>query len=287
MKPPPFTYHAPRSLQEALSTLAEVGEQAKVLAGGQSLLPVLSMRLAAPEHVVDINRVDEDLGSIRVESGGVRIGALARQAQLEKHSNAIEAIPLLGQALRHVAHPVIRNRGTIVGSLAHADPSAELPAVLALLGGHVVLEMKGGSRTADAAEFFLSPLESDVRPGEMATAAFFPFLPAGTGTAFLEIARRHGDYALSGVTAAVTVDPDRHVRSARTAYVSMGPTPVVLDLTDTVAGPVDTADWTAAADAAVDQLEPDTDIHASADYRRHLARVLTRRGLAEAAEAAG
>ena len=286
MKPAPFDYHAPTSLAEAVAVLAEVGAEGKVLAGGQSLLPVLSMRLAAPAHLVDINRVAE-LAFIRVEDGGVRVGALARHAELERHGGARALIPLLGQGLRLVAHPVIRNRGTTVGSIAHADPAGEMTAVLALLGGTVELASAQGTRTAAAADFFLAPLESDVRPGELVTSVFFPAPVVGTGTAFVEVSRRHGDYAICGLAAAVRLSADGLVMSARAAYLSVGPVPVVLDLSSAVAGErADAADWAAAGELAAGQVEPEADIHASADYRRHLAGVLTARGLAQAAQAA-
>ena len=286
MKPAAFDYHAPASVAEAVAVLAEVGAEGKVLAGGQSLLPVLSMRLAAPAHLVDINRVSE-LSFISVENGGVRVGALARHAELERHRGANDEIPLLGQGLRLVAHPVIRNRGTTVGSIAHADPAGEMTAVLALLGGTVELASARDTRTAAAVDFFLGPLESDVRPGELVTSVFFPAPPAGTGTAFVEVSRRHGDYAICGVAAAVRVSADRVVLSARAAYLSVGPVPVVLDLTESVTGAgLDAADWAAAGELAAGQVEPEADIHASADYRRHLVGVLTGRGLAQAAQAA-
>jgi carbon-monoxide dehydrogenase medium subunit len=286
MKPAPFTYHAPTTLAEALDALDRVGEDGKVLAGGQSLIPMLNMRLASPAHLVDINGV-AGLGTVDVDVTGVRIGALARHAQVAGHDAAHSVVPLLRQALQLVAHPVIRNRGTTVGSLAHADPSGEMTAVLTLLGGSMELARKGATRTVAAADFFLGPLESCLEPGEMAVAAWFPAPPPRTGTTFREVARRHGDYAMCGVAAAVTLDADQRVLSARTSYISMTATPVVLDLTEAVAGkPFDAADWAAAGQLSAGQLDPEPDIHATADYRRHLGVVLTRQALNEAATAA-
>ena len=283
MKPAPFDYHAPTSIAEAVAVLGEVGAEGKVLAGGQSLLPILSMRLASPAHLVDINRISE-LAFVRVENDGVRVGALARHAELERHGGARAAVPLIGQGLRLVAHPVIRNRGTTVGSIAHADPAGEMTAVLALLDGTVELASVGGTRTAAAVDFFLGPLESDVRPGELVTSVFFPAPAGGTGTAFVEVSRRHGDYAICGLAAAVRCSADGVVVSARAAYLSVGPVPVVLDLTDAVAGEEAAGtDWAAAGALAAGQVDPEADIHASADYRRHLVGVLTARGLAAAA----
>ncbi len=283
MKPSPFAYSAPTSLADALEVLADVGADGKILAGGQSLVPILNMRLAAPARLIDINRIP-DLAYVRVEDGGVRIGALARHADVENDTAAYEALPLLRQALRLVAHPVIRNRGTTVGSLAHADPSGEMTAVLALTGGTVELARHGGSRTVAAGDFFVAPLESAVEPGEMAVSAFFPAAAPLTGTTFVEVARRHGDYAVCGLAAMVTVREDGTVERARAAYVSVGPTPVVLDLTEAVHGrAVAEADWDAAGALAQGQVDPEPDIHATADYRRHLVGVLTGRALREAA----
>jgi len=286
MKPAPFSYSAPTSLDEALALLAEAGEGGKVLAGGQSLLPMLNMRLVSPEHLIDINGIP-GLDGITADTAGVRVGALARHAQLARHPGAQAIVPLLGQALRLVAHPVIRNRGTTVGSLAHADPSGELTAVLALLGGEMELAGAGTRRTVPAEAFFVGPLESCLEPSELAISAWFPALPARSGTAFREVARRHGDYAMCGVAAAVTLDGAGRIGTARTSYISMAPTPVVLDLTDAVAGQTpEAADWAGAARLARAGLEPEPDIHATACYRRHLGEVLTRRALAEAAAAA-
>ncbi|GLY71975.1 FAD binding domain-containing protein [Actinoallomurus iriomotensis] len=286
MKPPPFDHHAPETLEEALDVLARTGEDAKVLAGGQSLIPLLNMRLAAPAHLVDINRVTA-LDTLEATAEGVRVGALARHARVERSEEAAGVLPLLRAALRQVAHPVVRNRGTVVGSLAHADPAAELPAVLALCEGTVEAASAGGRRTIPAAEFFAGPLESSLRPGELATSAFFPAPPARSGTAFAEVARRHGDYAMAGAAALVTLDEDQRVSSAKVAYLSVAATPLVLDLTEPLGPrPPVTCDWAAAAAYARDRLDTDEDIHASADYRRHLAGVLTERTLRAAAQEA-
>lgn len=293
MKPSPFAYSAPQSLDEALAVLADVGGEGKVLAGGQSLLPMLNMRLAAPAHLVDINRV-AGLSHVTVGADGVLVGALARHAEVERDEAAFAALPLLRQALRLVAHPVIRNRGTTVGSLAHADPSGEMTAVLALTGGTVTAARAGSTREVGAGDFFLGPLESCLEPGELAVSARFPRFPAGSGTSFVEVARRHGDYAVCGVAAVVALDPDGVVVSARTAYISVAATPLVLDLTEAVGGLAGqgsgvagaaggAAAWAAAGELAGSQVDPEGDIHATAAYRRHLVRVLTGRALAEAA----
>jgi carbon-monoxide dehydrogenase medium subunit len=254
MKPAPFRWHGPSSVEEAVATLAEVGTHGKVLAGGQSLVPVLAMRLAEPADLVDINALAE-LDHVSATPEGVRVGALARHTRVQRDAAARAVQPLLSQGLALVAHPTIRNRGTTVGSIAHADPSGEM-----------------------AADFFVGVLESALAPDELAVEAFFPALPAGAGSAFVEIARRHGDYALCGVGAIAQLSPDGAVAALRCAYLSVSEVPVVLDLTES---------WAigrAAADAMA-ALDPPSDLHARADYRRHLAGVLTVRA-AEAAIAA-
>ncbi len=251
MKPPPLRYSRPGSLAEALATLASLGEHGKVLAGGQSLVPLLSMRLAAPEHLVDINRLAE-LGYVRVEDGQVRVGALARHAEVLADPAAAAAQPLLAKALRFVAHAAIRNRGTTVGSIVHADPAGEMPAVLAVLDGAVRVAHQGGERLVPASEFFLGPLESAVQPGELATEALFPVLPPSAGTGFAEVSRRRGDYAVCGVAAIVRLGEDGRIIQARAGYLSVGPSPLVLDLTDAAA-----ADQAAAGPAALAQAAAD------------------------------
>jgi aerobic carbon-monoxide dehydrogenase medium subunit len=281
VKPAPFAYHRPRSLEETLDVLAGLGEDGKVLAGGQSLVPLMSMRLSAPAHLVDVNHVP-GLAGIDVDGSAVRVGALARHSDVEHHEAAYDAVPLLRQALRLVAHPTIRNRGTTVGSLVHGDPAAELPAVLLLLDGSVSLLSSTGPREVAAGAFFTGPMETALRAGELAVAATFGRPPPGSGTAFLEVARRHGDYAMCGVAALVSTvtAPGGPLRSARVALVSMGTGPVLVDLDEALdGGTLDEGTVRALVDAAV---EPESDIHASADYRRHLAHVLVRRALDDA-----
>ncbi len=279
MKPAAFTYHRPRSVEEGLDVLASLGGAGRVLAGGQSLVPLMSMRLSAPEHLVDINHLP-GLDTVEVGPQAVRVGALARHSRVEHDSAAHAALPLLRQALTHVAHPTIRNRGTTVGSLVHADPAAEMCAVLRLLDGSVTLRHIDGSREVDAAAFFVGPMQTTVRPGELAVAATFRRPPDGSGTAFVEVARRHGDYAVCGVAAVVTPSPDGGLSAARVALICVGPGPVLVDLGAALSGGVlDEAGCRDLVDTAID---PEADLHASADYRRHLAHVLVRRALSSA-----
>ncbi|WP_426244920.1 FAD binding domain-containing protein [Nocardioides sp. LHG3406-4] len=269
MKPAPFAYVRPSSLSDALAALGR-DPDAKVLAGGQSLLPLLSMRLAAPTMLVDINGLP-GLDDVRCTADGVRVGALARHSDVLASAEAERVQPLLALALRHVAHATIRNRGTTVGSVVHADPASELPAVLRLLGGSVDVEGPSGRRSIPADELYVGPLETSIGHDEIAVEATFPALAANAGVGFEEIARRHGDYAMAGVAALVQLEGERVV-SAKAGFFSVCDVPTVVDLTG-----VDDP-----GEAALAHLEPGADIHASADYRAHLVRVLTPRVLAAA-----
>lgn len=286
VKPAPFAYHRPDSVTEAVSMLRDLGSDAKVLAGGQSLLPMMSMRLASPLALVDINRL-QALDYVRADPDGVRVGALARHSTVESDPASVAVQPLLRQALRLVAHPTIRNRGTTVGSLAHADPSGEMTAVLALLDGSVRIARADGDRVVEARDFFVGPLESAVGPGELAVEAFFPALATRAGTSFVEVARRHGDYAVCGVGALVELDDELRVSAARIAFISVSPTPLVLDVTPALRGaPAGEVDRDAVAALARGGVEPEGDIHATAAYRRHLAGVLAARATVDAAAVA-
>jgi aerobic carbon-monoxide dehydrogenase medium subunit len=289
VKPSSFGYSRPESVAEAVAILASIGPDGKVLAGGQSLVPLLNMRLAAPSVLVDINRLTE-LAYISISDDHVAVGALARHADVLRDPVAAAAQPLLGQALALVAHPVIRNRGTTVGSIVHADPAGEMTAVLALLDGSVLLTSTGGQRCVRAEDFFLGPLEADIQPGELATEARFPVLPASAGCAFAEVSRRHGDYAICGVAAVVELGGDGGISRARAAYLSVAATPLVLDLTPACAGAgadgaVDGFAETVFAEAgrlAMEQVRPTSDIHATASYRSHLTGVLTEQACRDA-----
>ncbi len=281
MKPAPFDYLRPGTLAEAAAALA--GEpNAKVLAGGQSLVPLLSMRLAAPSMLVDINGLP-DLSEVEVTGDGVRIGALARHTDVLASADAARVQPLLAMALSHVAHATIRNRGTTVGSIIHADAAAEMPAVLALLGGSVEVESSSGRRTIPAGDLFVGPLETSLHHDEIAVAASFPALPTGAGVAFDEIARRHGDYALCGAAALVRVEGGSVVE-ARAGYLSVNDTPAVVDLSGVLDGGIDDDALAEAGEAALARLDPSDDIHGTAAYRAQLVRVLTSRVLRSAHE---
>jgi aerobic carbon-monoxide dehydrogenase medium subunit len=285
MKPAPFEYQAPGSLEAALDLLAHRGGEAKLLAGGQSLIPVMNFRLAEPALLVDINKLT-DLDFIRrSDDGGLRIGALTRQRRLERDAQIAEIAPLLHEAMPSIAHPQIRNRGTIGGSLAHADPAAELPAVAVALNARFRLQKTGGDRWVDARDFFGGLFTTALEPDEILTEVTIPPLPPRTGWAFMEIARRLGDYAQVGITALVTLDESGRCREARLVYLSVGDRPVeAREAARLLAGQEISPEVIAAAadKASRDEMNPAGDVHATAEFKRHLARVLTGRALRRA-----
>ncbi len=289
MKPPRFHYCAPHMLDEALALLDQNSEDTKVLAGGQSFIPLLNMRLASPTYIVDINHIAELL-YIEQEDGYLAIGATVRQRQVERSVLVQEKHPLLVEVIKHIGHMQIRNRGTVVGSVAHADPAAELPALLTCLNGEVLMQSIHGERVIKAEEFFTGYLSTAIEPGEMLTEVRFPLIAPKAGWAFLEFARRSGDYALVGAVAVLNPAADGRCASARIAYLGIAGAPIRGHNVE--AAIVDTAlDETAldAAAAASRKLVSDDmeDVHASVEYRRVLTGELTKRVLRTAWEQRG
>jgi carbon-monoxide dehydrogenase medium subunit len=283
VKPPAFEYTAVRSAEEAVAELAQHGDDAKVLAGGQSLLPILNMRLAAPGRLVDLNRVGE-LAFVAARDGGVALGAMTRQRVAERHALIAAQVPLLADALPWVGHFQIRNRGTVGGSLSHADPAAELPAVAVCLDARLTIRGPRGERAIGADAFFLGPMTTVLDPAELLTEVWFPAAARGSGGAWLELARRHGDYALCGVAAVVTLAGER-VGEARLALSGVGDRPVrAREAEQLLAGePLTAARLADAAEAVRRAIDPGGDIHATAAYRRRVAGVLATRALRQAA----
>jgi len=285
MKPAPFEYTAPGSLAEALAVLAEHGDAAKPLAGGQSLVPMLAMRLTRPRMLVSLKRLRE-LGGIRRDDGILTIGAMTRHWEVEESRDVAEASPLLAEAIGLVGHPTIRSRGTVGGSIAHADPAAELPAVLVALDGRVRLRSSRGERTVPAAEFFQGMMTTAARPDELLTEVGFS-VPAGArrGAAFEEVARRHGDFAMAAAAVALTLDADGRVTDARIALCGVEARPRRCTEAESalrgerLSGGDRLRDAAALAAAGLDALD---DLHASRAFRTHLAEVLTRRALERA-----
>jgi carbon-monoxide dehydrogenase medium subunit len=279
VKPAPFDYIAPRSLDEALGVLASSGGDAKILAGGQSLLPLLNMRLASPRRLVDLNRVPE-LAYIHEHDGGYAIGAMTRDSAVERDPSITRAVPLLAEAIGYVGHAAIRNRGTIGGSIAHADPSAELPAVALCLDARLTIQGPRGARTIGANDLFLGYLATSLEPDELLTEVWFPKAAPNTGRAWLEFARRHGDYAIVGIGVTLTTEREA-ISEARIVATGVGGMPVRATAAETIlaGSPPEPARTQAAIDALRGAIEPDTDVHATAAYRRHLAGVLLDRAL--------
>ncbi len=288
MKPAPFEYYRPRSLDEALSLLAEHGGDAKPLAGGQSLIPAMNFRLATPSVLVDLNGLSE-LSYISEGTGGLAIGGMTRQRAVERSAVVARLVPLIAETMPHIAHPAIRNRGTIGGSLAHADPAAELPAVMLALNATFAVTGTAGVREVAASDFFVGLFSTALEPGELLTQIRIPPAAKRSGFAFQEISRRHGDFALVGVAASVELDEHGRCAGARMALLSVGDSPVLAErAVRTLEGQLPSAECIqAAADAAASSdIDPSSDIHASARYRRQLAKVLTRRVLERAFERA-
>lgn len=287
MKPAPFEYVAPQSLAEALAAMQEYGFDAKLLAGGQSLVPVMNFRLAQPGALVDLNGVTE-LDFMRREADGrFRFGAMVRQRQLERDPLIAEHLPLLHEVMPHIAHPQIRNRGTFGGSLAHADPAGELPVIAVALHGRFRLQSANGDRWVDASDYFTGLFETACGDEEILTEIELPPLPPRTGTAFMEVARRHGDYALSGVAAVVTVDGDGRCTAARLVYLNAGEVPVVAgEAAGMLVGEMVSEELLTdtAVHASQNEIQPTGDIHATTEFKTHLAKVLTIRALQQAFE---
>jgi len=282
MKPPPFDYIVAIDRDTALATLARAGGEAKILAGGQSLMPMLNFRLLRPSILVDINRIP-DLGFIEETPDSIRIGALTRHFQLETSPIIAQHFPVFSYAVAHVGHLAIRNRGTIGGSLSHADPAAELPMMAVLLDARLRIVSATGSRTVAARDFFLDTMTVDLDGTELLTEIVLPKLPVRTGWGFEEIVRRHGDFAIAAVAATLTLSGSEIVQ-ARIALTGVGPTTLRAAEAESllVGREFDENLSRRAIEAVREAISPETDLHASAGYRRHLAGVLTGRALTAA-----
>ena len=287
MKPPKFEYHNPATVDEALTLLGEHGDDGKVLAGGQSLVPLLNFRLAYPEHLIDVNDV-EGLDYLRADNGSLRIGAMCRQSTLEHSDEVAKGWPLLTEAMTYVAHPQIRNRGTVGGSVAHADPAAELPVAFSVLDTKFHVQSTRGKRTLTADELFVTHLTTAMESDELLVEIEVDAPPAGSASAFVEFSRRHGDFALGGAAVLLKIDGGK-CESAAIGLLSAASTPVRTSGAEAalVGQAIDEALATAAGDAASAEIDPTGDIHGSADYRKHLIGVMVKRAVLSAAERAG
>jgi CO/xanthine dehydrogenase FAD-binding subunit len=284
VKPAPFDYYCPRTLDEAMALLTDHGADAKALAGGQSLIPAMNFRLATPAVIVDLNAIGA-LSYVEAGGAGIRIGGMTRQRALERSALVAREAPLVAAALPFVAHPAIRTRGTLGGSLAHADPAAELPAVMLALDARLTLRCCRQSRVIEAADFFTGLFATALEPEELLTEIEIPRMPPRTGCAFQEISRRHGDYALAGAAAVVTLDEHGVCSAVRVALLSVADRPVLAEQASRILtghSPASDVIRAAAEAAAERDIDPPGDIHASSRYRRQLARVLIRRVLERA-----
>ncbi|HSM58064.1 MAG TPA: xanthine dehydrogenase family protein subunit M [Candidatus Sulfomarinibacteraceae bacterium] len=290
MKPAPFEFFAPESVEAALELAADYGHEAKWLAGGQSLVPAMNFRLIQPSVLLDLNRL-QALDFIRqAPDGALRLGAMTRQRRLERDPTVARSCPLLADVMPYVAHPQIRNRGTLGGSMVHADPAAELPVVAVALDARFYVRSRDAERWISAGDFFRGIFNVDLAPAEMLVEVEFPTMRPHSGWSFLEVARRHGDYALVGVAALVTLDDAGRCQQARLVYLNVGDQPVdARKAAQLLVGEsIDGAAIEAAADvASQEEIDPVADIHASVAYQRHLARVLTHRALRQAVARAG
>lgn len=288
MKPATFEYHAPHSVEEALGLIAEYGGEAKPLAGGQSLVPTMNFRLAQPTALIDLNSID-DLFFIREAEDGLRCGAMTRQRTVESSALVQRFAPLLHETMPHIAHAQIRNRGTIGGSLAHADPAAELPALAVALDARMYVRSVTDARWVAARDFYVGLFATAMLPEEMLVEVAFPFLPSGSGWAFDEVARQQGNFAMCGAAAVVGLDDSGTVEKASLVFLSVGEGPVeAVQAASVLVGEQPTTEVIrAAADtAATLDIDPVGDIHAGPEFRRHLARVIAERVLIRAGERA-
>jgi carbon-monoxide dehydrogenase medium subunit len=288
VKPPPFEYHAAHSLDEAVALLAESGDDGRVLAGGQSLVPLLSLRLARPSRLIDVNGIG-DLAHISASDGGLSIGATTRQRAVERSDVVRERCPMLADAVALIGHTAIRNRGTVGGSLAHADPAAELPAVAVAMDAELVARSPRGERAIPASVFFLGHYTTALEPDECLVDVRVPPWPPRAGSSFQEVSRRHGDFAMVAVAALVELDGSNTVARARIALAGVADTPVRADEAEAFLAGADigAAVFAAAGEQAAAAIDPPADVHASSAYRRHAVRTLVRRALEEAAQRAG
>jgi aerobic carbon-monoxide dehydrogenase medium subunit len=284
MKLPQFDYEAPETISEAVELLAEHQDEASVLAGGQSLIPLLALRLAQPALLIDINGVAE-LSGVSANDGWVAIGATTREYVAEESGTIADTVPLLAAALPLIGHEAIRSRGTIGGSLAHADPAAELPAVARALDAEFVVRGPSGERVVPAAEWFEGYLTTSRQPDELLTEVRFPAVGQGTGVSFQEVARRHGDFAMVGLATSVTLS-DGAISDARLAFAGVSDVPTrATGAEELLVGQAPSAELLdEAARRAAGDIDPPSDLHGSAEYRKKVAAALVRRGLREAVD---
>jgi len=289
MKPAPFEYHVPDSMEQALDLMNQHGDEAKILAGGQSLVPAMNFRIAQPSMLIDLNRVNQ-LSYVREDGQVLRVGAMTRERHLELDALIEKNTPLLYEAAPNIAHPQIRNRGTIGGSIVNADPAAELPVLMLALGARLKAQKTSGERWIDASDFFLGMFTTALEPDEILVEVELPFMPARTGWSFMEVAPRAGDYALMGVAVSVTLDENDACKQAKLVYLNAGDGPVdAKDAAQSLVGERldDKLIESAAVMASEKEITPYGNIHASPEFQSHLANVLTKKAIKQALQRVG
>lgn len=289
MKPIPFEYFAPTTVEEALEHLSNLGYGGKVLAGGQSLIPAMNFRMARPGALVDLNGIPELAYIKPTADGGLAIGTMTRDSKVEHSPEVAKRFPLLPEVMPNIAHPQIRNRGTFGGSIAHADPAGQLPAISIVLNANLKVLKKGGERWVKAEEFFLGPFMTVLEPEEMLAEVVLPALPPRTGSSYQQVSRQKGGYSMAAVASVVTLDEAGKCTNARMVMISVGDVPILSAAASRILvgqKPTPEAIAEVAEIAASQEIDPGTDIHATAEYRRHLIRVLVRRSLTTAFERA-
>lgn len=289
MKPAPFEYYAPDSIEQVVELYSQYGGEAKILAGGQSLVPAMNFRVVQPSALIDLNRVAE-LSYIREEKDVIRVGAMARERHLEFDASIERYAPLLHEAVPFIAHPQIRNRGTIGGSIVHSDPAAELPVLMTALNARLKAKNASGERWVDAKDFFVGMFTTALEPDEILVEIELPFSPPRTGWSFMEVAPRAGDYAMMGVAVLVTLDENGNCQKAKLVYLNAGEGPVeATEAAGSLEGQSidDKLIKSAAEHASQQEMSPFGNMHASAEFQRHLAKVLTQKALQQATQRAG
>ena len=285
MKPIKFEYYAPTSVEEALGYLAELGYSGKVLAGGQSLIPAMNFRMSRPSALVDLNNIPDLQYILSDGEGGLKIGAMTRDSVVEYDTKVKQAFPLIIEVMPNIAHPQIRNRGTFGGAIAHADPAGQLPAIALTLNASMKIQKKGSERTVKADDFFLGAFTTAIEPDEMLTEVILPGLPSGSACSYKQLSRQRGGYAQAGAASFVTLDQEGVCKDVRLTLLSVADVPVLSkEAKRILIGQKPTPELIeAVAESAVkSEIDPGSDVHATADYRRHLTHIMIVRSLGEA-----
>lgn len=289
MKPAPFEYYAPTTVEEALQNLSDLGYSGKVLAGGQSLIPAMNFRMARPSALVDLNKVSDLFYIKPTPEGGLAIGTMTRDSVVEKDPTVKQRFPIVAETMGYIAHPQIRARGTFGGAIAHADPAAQLPALALALNARIVIKRKGGERVVSAEDFIVGPFMTVLDPEDMLAEVILPPMPAHSAGSYKQVSRQRGGYAQAAAISVVSLDDRNRVKDVRSVLFSVGETPILSKYASKVLvgnEPTEAAIADVAAYAAKHECDPGSDLHGTTEYRRQLVEVLVRRSLTEAVQRA-